>query len=159
MAKGLIKYVMLKAISEGESTGYQLIKRLETITDHKPSTGTIYPMLKKMEKDGWIKGRTEGDKTFYKIIKRGKEQLKELDMLKMDHMMKIHQSISLARETFRDSGPLMVMVHDEAMRVLAPLLTEVGILLQRGKEPKRIEKIITNAVKEMKKLEKGDTDE
>ena len=56
MAKGYLKFMMLKIISDGDATGYQIIKRVEGSVGSKPSTGSVYPLLKTMERDGWIEG-------------------------------------------------------------------------------------------------------
>ena len=65
MAKGLLKYFMLKLISERKHTGYELIKEIEKHSGNKPSTGTVYPLLKSMQSEGWIKGIDRDDKTYY----------------------------------------------------------------------------------------------
>ena len=56
MATGLLKMLMLHIIKGGEVSGYDLIKKVEAITGEKPSTGSIYPSLKKMEREGWVLG-------------------------------------------------------------------------------------------------------
>ncbi|MBD3407073.1 MAG: PadR family transcriptional regulator, partial [Candidatus Lokiarchaeota archaeon] len=125
MAKGLIKYAILKAISTVDATGYQLIKHIESITGHKPSTGTIYPMLKRMESDRWIVGRSDKNKTIYSITKRGKDELRDLEQVKIDQMMKLHQNISLASETFEGHDTLMLLAHQDLMELLGPLFNEI----------------------------------
>jgi formylmethanofuran dehydrogenase subunit E len=150
MAKGFLKYMMLKAISENEATGYQLIKKVASVTGHKPSTGSIYPLLKSMEKDGWISGKSRDDKTIYKITKLGREKIKEFDEIKMDQIFKIHESIIMANETFSDTGHLAVISHTEMMEVLEPIIIETGRLLQNGVPPEKIIKIIKKTAKELK---------
>ncbi len=58
MLKGLLKMSMLKIISENKTTGYEIIKKVTDLTGEKPSTGSIYPLLKSMETKGWITGTT-----------------------------------------------------------------------------------------------------
>ena len=106
-----------------------------------------------MERDDWIKGRTEGDKTYYKMTKLGGNQLKEFVMSEMDFMIRIHQSISIASEIFEDPGPLAIMAHNEIMQALEPLFVELGILLQKGTESQKIHKVIRKTVMDLKKLE------
>lgn len=153
MAKGLIKYAILNAISEADATGYQLIKHIESITGHKPSTGTIYPMLKKMERDGWIAGQSGDDKTIYSITKRGKEELKHLESVKIDHMMKLHQNISLASETFEDHDTLMLLAHQDLMEILEPLFNEIWTAIHKGIGMEDLEKFVPGWIEQIKQLE------
>ena len=152
MAKGFLKYMMLKEISKNESTGYQLMKKIASVTGYKPSTGSIYPMLKSMEKEGWISGKSRDDKIFYKIRKLGRLKMKEFDEIKMDQMVKIHQSIVMANETFSDTGHLAVISHTEMMEVLEPIIVETGKLLSSGVPPEKILKVISTATNELRKI-------
>ena len=48
---------------------------------YKISAGTLYPMLRTMEKDGWIKGRDEQNGTrrrLYRITPKGRMAMKEI---------------------------------------------------------------------------------
>jgi len=154
MAKGFLKYAMLRIISEGDITGYQIIKRIANKTGHKPSTGSIYPLLKIMEKDGWIIGEKSEDKTYYKITDLGKRKITEMPEIKSDYIQKIHNSISLAHEAFEDTGSLNYLVHDEITNILMPLLIDVGKLLEGGVEPDKIIKIISKARNDLNKYKR-----
>ena len=48
---------------------------------YKISAGTLYPLLRAMERDGWIKGRDEEDgarRRLYRITPQGRKALKEV---------------------------------------------------------------------------------
>ena len=154
MAKGFLKFVMLRIISEEDATGYQIIKKVADKTGHKPSTGSIYPLLKGMEKDGWILGEKSDDKTYYKITELGKKKITEMPDIKTDYIQKIHDSITLAHEAFEDTGSLNYLVHDEITNILMPLLIDVGKLLEEGVEPDKIIKIISKARKDLSKYKR-----
>ena len=96
MAKGVLKYFMLKIISEGKTTGYEIIKKIEEHSGRKHSTGSVYQLLKSMQNEGWIKGIEKDGKTYYEITKSGKNKTKEYDKIKNDYIIKIHESISIA---------------------------------------------------------------
>jgi DNA-binding PadR family transcriptional regulator len=72
MLKGLLKMAMLNIISEDNATGYQIMKKVTGLTGEKPSTGSIYPLLKSLQNRGWITGTTQSGKTTYKITNSGK---------------------------------------------------------------------------------------
>jgi len=73
MLKGLLRMSMLKIISENMATGYQIIKRVKELTGEKPSSGSVYPILKSMQNKGWINGRTQNGKTVYEITEVAKK--------------------------------------------------------------------------------------
>ena len=150
MAKGLLKLWMLRAISEGEVSGYQIMKRVDKLTGKKPSTGSVYPLLKSMQNEGWIIGKKTDNKTIYQITDSGREVVNRHDKMKDYYSQKIHESICLAHETFDD----LHLAFYNNRNLLGPLIQEVSILLSKGIEPDEINKIISNTREELKKLKK-----
>jgi formylmethanofuran dehydrogenase subunit E len=114
MATGILKMMMLHVMTEGEASGYDIMKAVESLTGKKPSTGSIYPLLKKMEREGWISGRTEDAKTFYSLTEVGREHVAQIKEAKCGFINNIYQSIALANETFDDAElqALMRDMHD-----------------------------------------------
>jgi formylmethanofuran dehydrogenase subunit E len=152
MAKGLLKYFMLKLISERKHSGYELIKEIEEHSGSKPSTGTVYPLLKSMQGEGWIKGIDRDEKTYYEITKSGKEKLNEYNTIKQDYITKMHESVSILNETFHQEGHLMYI---EQMELIHPLLEEIINLQKQGIEQEKINKIISNAIEQLKQMRIG----
>ena len=164
MATGILKMIMLHIMKDGEASGYDIIKKVEAITGKKPSTGSIYPLLKKMEREGWISGRAEDGKTYYSLTEAGKEHVAQINEVKHDFIKKLHQSIALASETFEDADvqDLMKDMHDlhrgmrvpikEQMELLAPLIHQVADLLETDTDRERIRSVILRAIDELKKL-------
>jgi len=150
MAKGLLNLWMLKILSEGEVTGYDIIKKVGELTGKKPSTGSVYPLLKSMENKGWINGKRVGNKTVYKITTSGREVAKSHGNLKEYYSEKIHESICLAHETFDD----LHLAFYNNRNLLAPLTQEISVLISEGVELDEINKIIQNTREELKKLKK-----
>jgi DNA-binding PadR family transcriptional regulator len=141
---------MLKIISEGEVTGYDIIKKVGELTGKKPSTGSVYPLLKSMENKGWITGKKVDNKTAYKITDSGKEVVKSHGNLKEYYSEKIHETICLAHETFDD----LHLAFYNNRNLLAPLTQEISMLISEGVELDEINKIIQNAREELKKLKR-----
>ena len=150
MAKGLLNLWMLKILSEDEVTGYDIIKKVSQLTGRKPSTGSVYPLLKSMENKGWIIGKKVGSKTVYEITDSGREVAKSHGDLKDYYSEKIHESICLAHETFDD----LHLAFFNNRTLLAPLTQEISILLSEGVEFDEVNRIIQNAREELKKLKK-----
>jgi len=151
MAKGLLNLWMLKIISEGEVSGYDIIKKVGELTGKKPSTGSVYPLLKSMENKGWITGKDIGNKKLYKITNSGNEVVEGHGELKDYYSEKIHESICLAHETFDD----LHLTFYNNRNLLAPLANEISFLVDAGVSTDEINKIIQNTVEKLKKLKKG----
>lgn len=164
MATGILKMIMLHIMKDGEASGYDIIKKVESITGKKPSTGSIYPILKKMEREGWISGSLEDGKTYYSLTDIGREHVAHIKEVKHEFVKKLHQSIALASETFEDSDiqDLMKDMHDlhrgmrapakDQMELLAPLIHQVADLLETDTDREKIRSVILRAVDELKKL-------
>lgn len=86
--KGLIGgssiLLVLTLLGESDKYGYEIIKELELRSDKtfQFKEGTLYPVLHKMEKDGFVisymsKGDTGRERKYYQITNKGKKQLTE----------------------------------------------------------------------------------
>ena len=149
MAKGLLKYFMLKLISERKHSGYELIKEIEEHSGSKPSTGTVYPLLKSMKSQGWIKGIGQDDKMYYEITKSGKEKLNEYNSIKQEYITKMHESVSIINETFHQEGHLMYI---EQMELVHRLIEEIIQLQDKRIKQERIDNIILHAIEQLKQI-------
>jgi len=76
--------LILSLLSKGESYGYELIQEVKRLSGDKLNwtDGMLYPVLHRMEHNGWIKSRwvdmENGRKRkYYSIKKRGHQALKE----------------------------------------------------------------------------------
>src|ERR1700744_493090 len=77
---GFIRMHVLHHAEEGGLCGNWMIEELRE-HGYKISAGTLYPMLRTMERDGWIKGRDEkggGRRRLYSITPAGRAALKEV---------------------------------------------------------------------------------
>jgi DNA-binding PadR family transcriptional regulator len=77
---GFIRMHVLHHAAEGNLCGNWMIEELRN-HGYNISAGTLYPMLRTMEKDGWISGRADGSRTrrrLYRITPKGRVALKEV---------------------------------------------------------------------------------
>lgn len=77
----LINYLILKAMEERPTYGYELINKLQNKSNNHwdPSYGTVYGALNRMEDDELIE-RTEKedeDRKYYRLTEKGEEELDE----------------------------------------------------------------------------------
>jgi formylmethanofuran dehydrogenase subunit E len=148
MLQGLLKMWMLKIISEGEVNGYQIIKKVNALTGKKPSTGSVYPLLKSMQSKGWIIGRKLGGKTLYKITASGRKVVAAHGSMKRLYEQKISGSLSLAHDTFDDLH--VGLVKNSA--ILNPVTNEVSSLLAHGVAPEKISAVLSRTLVNLHKL-------
>lgn len=76
--------LLLSLLDEGDRYGYEIIKELELRSDKvfQFREGTLYPVLHKLENNGYVKsymskGDTGKERRYYQITKAGKKQLLE----------------------------------------------------------------------------------
>lgn len=83
--RGLLRFYMLKLLTEGPMKGYELIMKIESRTEGvwKPGPGSIYPMIASLRKEGLIqsssskkKGTAQKRGTKLQITEKGREALK-----------------------------------------------------------------------------------
>jgi len=148
MLKGLLKMSMLKIISENKATGYQIIKKVNQLTGEKPSTGSIYPLLKSMEGKGWITGTTANGKTTYEITQLGKVVVQAHGSMKEYYEQKLSGSISLVQDTFNGIHTKLI----DSSTLVNPVINEVSILLAHGIAPEKINSVLSKTLQVLQKL-------
>ena len=90
----------MKLLKEGERTGYDLIKIIESELGWKPSSGTIYPILNELKKGNYIKVKEEGRKKLYLITKKGAQELKKMKTQVEGHMKHLSKHVSIFENLF-----------------------------------------------------------
>lgn len=72
-----MRHWTLRLLSEGERTGYDIMRELGARVGWRPSPGSVYPLLQLLADSGLIQGRPEGDKTLWSLTAAGQEALAE----------------------------------------------------------------------------------
>ena len=70
--KGFLSFLILWIISKKEMTGAEITQELEKRRGHRPSPGTIYPVLKNLTEKKLIKA---DDTKKYSLTKKGEQEL------------------------------------------------------------------------------------
>jgi DNA-binding PadR family transcriptional regulator len=79
LLSGFIRMHVLHHAEEGSLLGNWMIEELRH-HGYRLSAGTLYPMIRSMERDGWIEGRNESQESrrrIYRITPKGRIALKE----------------------------------------------------------------------------------
>ncbi|WP_246582710.1 PadR family transcriptional regulator [Clostridium mobile] len=86
LKKGVLTILALKLINSKDMYGYELIQLLDDYSSgyYKLKEGSLYPVLYRLEDNGWIESYTvtslEGRKVprkYYKITDRGRRELED----------------------------------------------------------------------------------
>ncbi|GEM_PF-2551362 len=74
---GLLRYYLLYLLSAKDRYGYEMMTliRERTRGAWSVSSGALYPLLKRMERDGLVVSGVRDGKKFYSITERGRESL------------------------------------------------------------------------------------
>jgi PadR family transcriptional regulator, regulatory protein PadR len=80
--RGLLPLVVLAVVEQGECYGYELSRQLQTAGLGEVKGGTLYPVLARLERDGWVAVRwsqpTAGPaRKYYRLTPTGRTQLRE----------------------------------------------------------------------------------
>jgi PadR family transcriptional regulator PadR len=80
LLKGVLDMCLLALISEEPSYGYEMVRKMQQRGLELVGEGSIYPLLSRLEKAGYIEGylmpSREGPKRkYYRILPAGREQL------------------------------------------------------------------------------------
>jgi len=77
--RGNIKPIILQALSEKPMNGYEIIQHFAKRSGGhwRPSPGSVYPTLRKLEAEGSITAKGVASKTEYHVTAKGKRQAKE----------------------------------------------------------------------------------
>jgi DNA-binding PadR family transcriptional regulator len=103
--KGLLPIYILHILSVSPSNGNDIAKKISERTSGLwfPSTGGIYPILKKFEKQGYILGEWDDpDKKFQKIYKLTAEGQIEYKGRKQLLQPKIKESLQVFKLIYKD---------------------------------------------------------
>jgi DNA-binding PadR family transcriptional regulator len=80
LKKGALKYLVLECLAEKPMRVYEIIKAIENKFEgfYRPSTGSIYPILKTLIDDELISVNIENGKKIYSITEKGKKIYEEM---------------------------------------------------------------------------------
>lgn len=84
LLQGTLDLIVLKMLRAGPANGWQLTQSIEVTSQgaFEVNYGSIYPALRRLEAQGWVKGRwaaTENNRRarFYELTGSGRKQLEE----------------------------------------------------------------------------------
>ena len=143
--RGILSIYILYSIKKKSKSGYDLINEIKDKTEGSwiPSKGTIYPLLKNLEREELIKINKieERGKNIFQITNEGKIVLKNLKKHKNQMVEKINQFRKLIAEIFDEEVEIMNLLF--SIRKISLNLSSSG----RNNLVKNLEKILTDIEK------------
>lgn len=113
LLKGLIDPIVLSTVSRLPIYGYQIMKELERITEGRLrlKAGTVYPSLRRLEKDGliisgWMQATKQRARKYYHITEKGRQFLANRSLEWHDFCMLVN---GLIQETASDDSKILPM--------------------------------------------------
>ena len=84
LRKGLMELCILNFLQHGESYGYEILQSLQTVEALVVTDSTVYPILTRLKKEGYLKVRIEAStsgppRRYFSITSLGKQRLKEMN--------------------------------------------------------------------------------
>lgn len=127
-ARGMLKYWVLRVLSERERSGYEVMKAVEERIGWRPSPGSIYPLLQLLSDQGLIQGRDEDHKTVWSLTEAGQAALSRISERKEEWLRALGTTEKAVLEAFGDRAhPIRIVPR------LAALLHE-AIAAGKGRE-------------------------
>lgn len=85
LMRGLTEALVLESLRREPNHGYGLLKELEDVFGEAPNRNRIYPLLTRLEEEGYVEGRQDPDssrgKTTYQLTDAGRERLQEYESM------------------------------------------------------------------------------
>jgi DNA-binding PadR family transcriptional regulator len=69
--QGMLKMLVVQRLTDGPSSGYKLVKDIAERSGWKPSYGSIYPLLERMQHEGLLTVKAEGRSKVYSLTSKG----------------------------------------------------------------------------------------
>jgi PadR family transcriptional regulator PadR len=84
LRKGLLELLLLNTLARGESYGYEIVQRLRQVEGMQVGESTVYPILERLRKDGYVSVRREPSpsgpmRRYYSLTTAGKYRVAEMN--------------------------------------------------------------------------------
>lgn len=84
LRKGMLEYLTLNILNQGESYGYEIMQQLNTFDGMDVSESTVYPILARLNKDGLTRVRKAPSpggppRRYYSLTPRGRARVAQMN--------------------------------------------------------------------------------
>ncbi|MBU0666131.1 MAG: PadR family transcriptional regulator [Nanoarchaeota archaeon] len=166
MIRGHLRMLVIKALDEGEKSGYGLTKFISKNTGWKPSCGSMYPLLEQLTKEKIVEFKVKENKKMYALTIIGKEELKKISekkaelLTKVDEVMKTYMTIYKQKLgkfqqkaiNLMKEGKIDIENPPPEMTRLKELMSELVVTGKVKKEWEKINKLLKRTNDELEKI-------
>jgi DNA-binding PadR family transcriptional regulator len=163
--KSLLEFNVLHSLSKGSKSGYTLMQQLEKNIGKKPSPGSMYPLLMKLKKHGFVTVKESGKKKIYTITAKGRKEFKKLHQHKHYHVEHMKQHVKMLEHMTGHKQTDVLKMFDKLKKGRMPFLWLFPDALKlrkamlgtaervTGKQKReKVKKIVRRTVKELQKV-------
>ncbi len=80
LRKGLLEFLTLNILNQGETYGYEIVQKLKQLEGMDITESTVYPILARLRKDGFAQARSQPSpggppRRYFKLTATGKSRL------------------------------------------------------------------------------------
>jgi DNA-binding PadR family transcriptional regulator len=147
--QGILAVYILHTLHKKPKSGYDLLKEITEKTHGAwtPSKGTLYPLLNKLEEDGFIEITQveQRSKTIYETTKKG-----------MDHLTNIRKHATEMEEKINQFRNMLSEIIDEEKSEIINTMLQIRKLIFQLPQTKHdeIQEILYNTLSQLQKLAK-----
>jgi DNA-binding PadR family transcriptional regulator len=165
MYKGHLRLLVLNALSKESLNGYKLMAVLAENIGKKPSSGSIYPLLELLHKEGLVSVKTLKRSKIYSLTNKGQTTVKEHAKhsechTKFNQTMKMFHSMMSSKELAMAKEALEILMSDKKKAMtfkneMLPLKMELIRLIKNYDKANvtPAKKILIEATNKLKKLQ------
>ncbi len=164
MRGAYLKLFMIRKLSERPMNGYELMKEFERIVGRKPSSGSVYPILKNLCDKGIVRQVDKDGDRIYEITDKGLDVVKEMDNMKQNLLMKLKEHIITVAHILGDAELLKdveylkgVLELSEGNRRIRRSFSRLGhtlaSLIEMGANPDEVCELLDEASRKLEDLE------
>ncbi len=148
--RGFLRSLILTLLKKKSMHGYELIKEIKEKTFFwKPSPGTIYPLLKKLEKEGLIRKKKEKRKFVYFLTKKGEKEVKDLMKIRREIRSEIKKFLRTFSISYTDFFEKRNKIKKHFPLIKAHTFLLMNSLLKREKETVKLIREFDEKLKEL----------
>ncbi|MBD3171641.1 hypothetical protein GF326_04155 [Candidatus Bathyarchaeota archaeon] len=151
--KGFLRHITIRLLKHSPMSGSEIMDQIFEYTDYKPSPGSIYPLLAKLQELGLVEQSPDEDPTLkrYKLTEAGLQELKQMNH---DHHFRKRQK-TIRKMYWRLNLGLPKDLYEKFSALLGTLEEHYQLALDNEEKTTRLVKILDNARHEIEALEEN----
>lgn len=153
-----LNMIVIKTLSEGGLSGYDIMNRIKEETGYwKPSPGTIYPLLEKLEKRGLVTSKADGKKRLYTLTTKAKLFMKVAEAKKVTMAKYAICCFNTYKYLFGDDMTIPLIEESDYLPKFFPEMIDLRnaiLSASEQKDAKKIERIRSTIKKTCARIKK-----